>query len=172
LPISPSGSPVVPSQLSGQPAPPSASSRATLHADLQALLDGVTKLNSSKVESATVVDTVMETVGANVVAGANVTVSYNSATNTLTIAASGGGGGSPTSDLYYPTVQDTLTASSEGQTVFTSSINAGVRKVALVKVGGEVYGPFNFTHSGTTLTLTNGLSAPNEASVVLIYRGD
>lgn len=172
MPITPSGSPAIPSQLSGQPAPPTNSSRATMHADLLALLDGIHALDASKVAAATVVDTVMETVGANVIAGANITLTFNSAANTLTIAASGGGGGSPTSDLYYPTTQDNLTATSEGQTVFTSSINAGTRKVALVKVGGEVYGPYNFTHSGTTLTLTNGLSAPNESSVVLIYRGD
>jgi hypothetical protein len=52
------------------------------------------------------VETVQDTVGAMVVAGSNVTATYNDGAGTLTIAASGGGGGSTVVKRGYVTSGD------------------------------------------------------------------
>jgi len=52
----------------------------------------ITALQEGKQDSATLTESVQDVIGASVVAGANVTVTYNDTTGLTTIDASGGGG--------------------------------------------------------------------------------
>jgi len=52
----------------------------------------ITALQDGKQDSATLTESVQDVIGASVVAGANVTVTYNDTTGLTTIDASGGGG--------------------------------------------------------------------------------
>jgi hypothetical protein len=104
------------------------------------------------------------------VAGSNVTVTYDDTAGTITIAAAGGGGGSATSSLFHSTV-DSFPVTS-GQTVFTAAFDAdSQRKAALAFLGGDPMLPdVDFTHVDTTLTLTARAGVADEGFRVF-YRG-
>lgn len=113
-----------------------------------------------------------DAVAAAIAAGThqNVTVVYDDVNNKLSFQVASVN--QPTAALTFG--KDTLTATSDGQTVFNTGVTYAptTRLAFAVKIGGEMHF-VDFTHTApagvNTITLTNGLSAPIDAQVVVYY---
>ena len=104
------------------------------------------------------IETVQDIVGAFIVAGTNVTVSYDDVANTFTINATGGGGGGTDTEIVRDTIAAALVAGSGIQiTVNDASDTITIASTAVL--------PTRQVNSGTGLTGGGDLSANRTLSV-------
>jgi hypothetical protein len=118
---------------------------ATSHAHTIATITGLQAALDAKVESSALAEIIEDTLGAKIVAGANVGVVYDDTAGTVTITASGGGGGGGLDDAGVAALFATTSATREA---FED------RLAAILTAGSNVSISYNDSTGAVTVAVT------------------